>query len=104
MGRSPHEADSPISPAKHERSTMMRTMQSMTGGGVGVWAAALALGMLTDTMALSHAASSRDDPYPTMAPVSQYLTARTEEIDLPRSAAPPSIADPPHLLALAAHA
>src|SRR5262249_1167392 len=75
---------------------------SMMSGGRGAWAAPL--GILTAAMVCSQAVSARDDPYPTMAPVSQYLTAtRAEEIGLARSAAPASVADHAEVLVLGAH-
>ena len=80
----------------------MRTIQSMIAGGRGPWSAA-ALG-LTAAMIWSQAAAASDDLYPTMAPISQYLTAsRAEEIDFARSAAPASVADHAGVLVLGAH-
>jgi hypothetical protein len=79
---------------------MMR--RSTIGGGRGAWAAAL--GVLTAAMVWSPAVAAGDDPYPTMAPISQYLIAsRAEEISLAKSAAPASVADHAEVLVLAAH-
>jgi hypothetical protein len=80
----------------------MRAMQSMMAGPRGAWAATL--GILTAAMVWSQAGAAPDDPYPTMAPVSQYLTAsRAEEVALARSAAPPSVAEHAEVLVLGAH-
>src|SRR5262245_56053429 len=79
----------------------MSARQSMMAGGRGTWAAAL--GILAAATVWSQAVAARDDPYPTMAPVSQYLTAsRADEIGLARSAAPASVADHAEVLVLGA--
>jgi hypothetical protein len=80
----------------------MRATGSMIGRGGGAWT--LALGVLTAVTVWSPAAAADDNPYPAMAPVSQYLIAnRTEEIGLARSAAPASVADHADVLVLGVH-
>ena len=80
----------------------MMTRRWTIGGGRGAWAAAL--GVLTAAMVWNPAVAAGDDPYPTMAPLSQYLIAsRAEEIGLAKSAAPASVADHAEVLVLAAH-
>ncbi len=52
----------------------------------------------------AHALDAKAAPYPTVAPVEQYLMAnRDEEIALARSAAPPSISADAEVLVLGAH-
>jgi hypothetical protein len=81
---------------------MMMMQRSRMRSARGVWA--VALGLLTAPIARHTVVAASDDPYPTMAPVSQYLIAsRAEEIGLARSAAPASIADHASVLALGAH-
>jgi hypothetical protein len=78
---------------------MMMRRSTMRGG-----AFAVALALLTSATAWRHVVAASDDPYPTMAPVSDYLIAsRAEEIGLARSAAPAAIADHATVLALGAH-
>jgi hypothetical protein len=78
---------------------IMKSTQGKAGGWI-VYAAAM--GLVVATLG-SHAIAA-DDPYPAMAPVSQYLIAsRPDEIRLARSAAPPSVADHAEVLALGAH-
>jgi uncharacterized protein YndB with AHSA1/START domain len=77
-------------------------LRSMTGGGRGAWAGALCV--VTAAMVWSQGVAAHDDPYPTMAPISQYMIAsRAEEIRLAKSAAPASVADHAELLVLGAH-
>ncbi|MGH7615951.1 MAG: hypothetical protein ACREPM_01850 [Gemmatimonadaceae bacterium] len=65
---------------------------------------AASLCCLTATAAQSQTAAAGAEPYPTMAPVSQYMIAnRTDEIRLARSAAPASVADHADVLVLGAH-
>jgi len=79
----------------------MMTRRLMIGVGRGAWAA---LGVLTVAMAWSPAVAAGDAPYPTMAPISQYLIAsRAEEISFAKSAAPASVADHAEVLVLTAH-
>jgi hypothetical protein len=78
---------------------MMMRQSMMTGGR----ALAVTLGLLTAPIGWHHVAAAGDNPYPAMAPVSQYMIAsRAEEIRLARSAAPASIADHASVLALGA--
>ena len=80
----------------------MRAMRSIRGFGRGVCAAALAI--LPVAIVSSQAVAAGENPYPKMAPVSQYLIAsRAEEISLAMSAAPASIADHADVLVLGAH-
>jgi hypothetical protein len=80
---------------------IIRSMHS-TRGGCGQWAAAL--GILATATIGSQAVAAGDDPYPKMAPVSQYLIAsQTDEIRLARSAAPTSVADHADVLVLGPH-
>ena len=53
--------------------------------------AAAALSLSFSTAAFAQVAST--NPYPTMAPVEKYLMPRDAEIEMARSAAPPSISD-----------
>jgi hypothetical protein len=81
---------------------MMMLRSMIRDGRGGAWASAL--GVLTAAMAWSQAVAAGDDPYPTMAPISQYLIAsRADEISLAKSAAPVSVADHAELLVLGAH-
>jgi hypothetical protein len=80
----------------------MFNLRSMRGRRHGAWIAALGAVMAATTG--GHAMAAADDPYPKMAPVSQYLIAsRADEIAFARSAAPPSIADHADVLVLGAH-
>jgi hypothetical protein len=53
--------------------------------------ACTALGVLLASCASAYAQEPANNPYPTMAPVSQYLMPRAAEIEMARSAAPASI-------------
>ena len=66
--------------------------------------AAVAIAATALTFATSHArAADKPTPYPTMAPLAQYLIAdRAREIALARSAAPPSISEDATVLVLGA--
>jgi hypothetical protein len=69
----------------------------------GVWLVALSI-VSTVTFGSRPVRAGDDGPYPTMAPVSQYLIAsRAEEISLARSAAPAAIADHAEVRVLGAH-
>jgi hypothetical protein len=80
----------------------MKTLRSKTVSSRGAWG--MALSILTAVIVWGQTVAAGDDPYPTMAPVSQYLIAsRTEEISLAKSAAPASVADHADVLVLGAH-
>jgi hypothetical protein len=81
---------------------MIMTMRRSTmGRGRSAWAAPL--GILIAATVWVQAIAAGDDPYPAMAPVSQYLIAsRAEEISLAKSAAPASVADHAEVLVLGA--
>jgi hypothetical protein len=71
---------------------------------VGCSAAAAALAIVMAVIACSQAQAARDDAYPTMAKLSEYLiSTRSEEIDLAKSAAPTSVADHAGVLVLGPH-
>ena len=56
---------------------------------------------LTATLGVAGAARAADAPYPTMAPVADYMIAdRAAEIALARTAAPPSVSDAAEVLVL----
>jgi len=79
---------------------MMRRSKMRSARG----ALAVAFGLLTAPTAWHKVVAAGADPYPTMAPVSQYMIAsQAAEIGLARSAAPASIADHASVLALGAH-
>jgi hypothetical protein len=64
----------------------------------------VALSVVTAVTFWSQTVRAGGEPYPTMAPTSQYLIAsRAEEISLARSAAPPAIADHAEVRVLGAH-
>jgi hypothetical protein len=63
-----------------------------------VWRSAAAAGAL-----VLCASGSRAADYPAMAPLDQYLTERSAEIALAKSAAPPSVADKATVLVLTRH-
>jgi hypothetical protein len=64
----------------------------------------VALSIVTMVTFPGQAVWADDEPYPTMAPVSQYLIAsRPEEINLARSAAPAAVADHAEVRVLGAH-
>jgi hypothetical protein len=80
----------------------MTRLRSAIGGGRSA-RAALA-GILIPATMWVQAIAAADDPYPAMAPVSQYLIAsRAEEISLAKSAAPASVSDHADVLVLGAH-
>ena len=72
-----------------------------------VWTIALSvfvLGVMLSGAWRAHAQDAKA-PYPTMAPIEQYLMAdRNAEIALARSAAPESISSDAEVLVLGAHA
>ena len=59
-----------------------------------------ALAILFATCASANAQAQVSNPYPTMAPVSEYLMPRAAEIAMARSAAPPSISNNAEVLAM----
>ena len=60
-----------------------------------------ALAVLLASCSSANAQTPASNPYPTMAPVSEYLMPRAAEIEMARSAAPPSISDNAEVLVLA---
>jgi len=48
----------------------------------------------------AYARAPASNPYPTMAPISQYMMPRDAEIEMARSAAPPSISDAAEVLVM----
>ena len=69
-----------------------------------IWATAVESLMVFVMLMVHQALAQAATPYPTMAPIDQYLMEdRTTEIDLARSAAPISIARDAEILVLAPH-
>ncbi len=80
----------------------MKAMRSKIGSGRVAWS--VALGIVTAATCWSRAVGAGNEPYPAMAPLSQYLIAnRAEEISLAKSAAPAAVADHAEVLVLGEH-
>jgi hypothetical protein len=62
--------------------------------------ACMALVVVLSSSASAYAQAPANDPYPTMAPVSQYLMPRDAEIEMARSAGPASISASAEVLVL----
>lgn len=62
--------------------------------------ACTALAVLLAYCASANAQTTVSNPYPTMAPVSEYLMPRAAEIEMARSAAPPSISNDAEVLVM----
>jgi hypothetical protein len=87
-----HHKENPMSREKSRKRNLVRTI-------------ALPLIVLALVLSAAHPAQAQDakTPYPTMAPLEQYLMDRDAEIALARSAAPPSIAGDAEVMVLAKH-
>src|SRR5215469_11404093 len=90
-------AGQPRRPDRKGPFSRRKTMRKKKVGAVAIKSFALLVVLGTAYQVIAQDATT---PYPTMAPIEQYLMDRTAEIALARTAAPSSIADGAEVMAL----